>query len=486
MMTGAGGSKSLGSRKGHGGVRRENHPGGDNRTNRALTALMFMAFAFSLMTVFLSSPSISRSLSSLDGLDVFGGGGGGGGMGGLGGNKEHSTTKNTPDGRPRRSVSDVITWMLSETDRDYDTQHAALVRLDDSPNVPLEFDPGTLKMDHAHALSHCHADPTVYGNHLRGRGDGSRVRVSFSEKHNLAYVMLPKSGSSTARHVLQHDFDATEKSMSLRPEDFEGGEDGKGLAVITFVRDPLSRFYSQYDESYVRTAPWQKNQNPYYVDPNGNPTNGGKSHPFPYLYENMKSYDDYEDVYCPIKGRKSRRECKQEKTREDGTLAKRFERFVIDYDGLDPFDVHMTLQVPMLSSNSGMPLHVTHIYNTTDSEGGWKSIARQFLGANATLGKGGDNDDRDGRGGEKDGDGGVISGRSYPRRFNSNMVSVETQRRICELVLIDYCCLNLPLPSVCTGRHYRGANDDVDRELYCILDRNGRIQPGMFPRKSAD
>ena len=49
-------------------------------------------------------------------------------------------------------------WMLSESDRDRDTQHGALNRLDDSPNVPLEFDPGTLALDHAHALTHCHAE----------------------------------------------------------------------------------------------------------------------------------------------------------------------------------------------------------------------------------------------------------------------------------------------------------------------------------------
>lgn len=245
------------------------------------------------------------------------------------------------------------------------------------------------------------------------------------------------------------------------------------MAVITFVRDPLSRFYSQYDESYVRTAPWQKKQNPYYVDPDTKAQDA--PHPFPYLYEGLNSYDDYEDVYCPIETRKSRKECKQEKTREDGTLASRFERFVGDYDGRTPFDVHMTLQATMLSSSDGLPLHVTQIYNTTDSEGGWKRIARQFLGENATLGGGVDD------GGE------VIAGRSYPRRFDSDLVSVETRRRICELVLIDYCCLNLPLPDVCKGRHYKGQEDEAsNRDLFCILDRQGRIQPGMFPGKKSE
>ena len=40
--------------------------------------------------------------------------------------------------------------------------------------------------------------------------------------------------------------------------------------------DPLSRFFSQYDEAYVRTTPWQ--------------TNSNTPHPFPYLYENIHTY----------------------------------------------------------------------------------------------------------------------------------------------------------------------------------------------------
>jgi len=59
----------------------------------------------------------------------------------------------------------------------------------------------------------------------------------------------------------------------------------EGVTVISFVRDPLSRFFSQYDEAYVRTAPWQSKST---------------SHPFPYLHEGLHSYQDYEDVFCPL------------------------------------------------------------------------------------------------------------------------------------------------------------------------------------------
>mmetsp|Transcript_3603 Transcript_3603/g.7969 ORF Transcript_3603/g.7969 Transcript_3603/m.7969 type:complete len:165 (-) Transcript_3603:382-876(-) len=132
------------------------------------------------------------------------------------------------------------------------------------------------------------------------------------------------------------------------------------------------------------------------------------------------------------------------------------------------FAYSLTLQVPMMSSTDGLPLHMTQIYNTTDSEGGWKRIRQQFLGENVVSGKEGQKN------------GGVIAGRSYPRRFNSELVSVKTQRRICELALLDYCCLNLPLPDVCKGKHY-SAGGGASQDLFCILDTKGHIQPGIFP-----
>mmetsp|Transcript_23530 Transcript_23530/g.35655 ORF Transcript_23530/g.35655 Transcript_23530/m.35655 type:complete len:126 (-) Transcript_23530:1412-1789(-) len=123
----------------------------------------------------------------------------------------------------------------------------------------------------------------------------------------------------------------------------------------------------------------------------------------------------------------------------------------------------------MLSFHTGLPLHITQIYNTTDSQGGWNAIAKQFLGK--TL---------EDTGGKK---GGVIAGRSYPRRFNSKLVSVEAQRRICELSLLDYCCLNIPLPDVCKGAHYTG-DDGEKRDLFCTLNSNRYIQPGILPNNT--
>lgn len=373
--------------------------------------------------------------------------------------------KKTPanSGEPRSSISDLVTWMISGTDKDANTQHDAFVRMLDSPSTEgFEFHPGSLKLTHSQTLQRCKVPNALLKHVQGGRGSGSGVRVTYSDKHKLAYVMLPKSGSSTARHMLKTAFHATEGRKSLQHISFEKGGDMEGYEVLTFIRDPLKRFYSQYDEAYVRTAPWQKSENDYYIDPDTK--RQLKSHPFPYLFDNIHSYRDYEDVFCK---RKNRKDCIFGETQEDGTLTTRFERFVSEYDGRDPFDVHLTLQTPMLSSEDGAPLHITQIYNTTDSEGGWKRISKQFHGENTTLG-------------QKDGD--VIAGRSYPRRFNSDLVSVNTQRRICELVLLDYCCLNLPLPEVCRGKHYHQSSDDGSkRELFCVFSPRDGIQPGILP-----
>lgn len=265
--------------------------------------------------------------------------------------------------------------------------------------------------------------------------------------------------------MMQHEFDAVERNVKIQPS---------LKNVIAFVREPLSRFFSQYDETYVRTSPWNKMQNSYYIDPE---TNKAKEpHPFPYLYENLHVYHDYEDVFCPPSARNSRRDCIYRQSQENGTLASRLERFVQDYDGRSPYDIHLALQVPMLSDGSnGRPLYITELYNTTNAEGDWNAIAKRYLGEKAEF----QNAKNNKLAGTKE-SGGVIQGRSYPRRFDQSLVGEEAQRRICVLALLDYCCLNFPLPSVCSV--------DGDNEGICKMDYDDensriRIQPGIFPDK---
>jgi hypothetical protein len=331
-------------------------------------------------------------------------------------------------------------------------------------STPLKFTPGSLPLTQLSTLQHCHVHPEIYKHHLKG-GPG---QLSYSKKYNLSYILIPKSGSSTGRYMMKTEFDAVE------PRGHKAIKEAmKADNIIAFVREPLSRFYSQYDEAYVRTAPWHNSQNPYYIDSNNPQQQTRKVHPFPFLYENFQSYHDYEDVFCPPSTRKNpnnRRECLYRPTQEDGTLAKRLDRFVQEYDGRTPYDVHLILQVPkLLSKNSdGTSIKVTELYNTTNSEHDWQLIAKKHIGQHAQFTKTEDAKQS----------GGVIEGRSFPRRFDKSLVEKETERRICLLALLDYCCLNFPLPSSCVG--------EGEEVLSCTMDYDDesgqvRVQPSVFP-----
>ena len=366
----------------------------------------------------------------------------------------NSSTNNTT------SLSDeevLLQWLRKHSGNSEPSASSSISQLLSSP---IHFPSGSLPISQLSTLQQCYTDTTIYKEHFKEK---QSRRIPYSEKHKLAYILLPKSGSSTGRFMMQHEFDSTEKRVTI---------DSALENVIAFVREPLSRFYSQYDEAFVRTSPWNKMQNPFYD------TNQDK-HPFPYLFDGMTKYHDYEDAFCPPEKRKTRKDCIYAQSQENGTLASRLDRFVQDYDGRSPFDVHLALQVPMLSNIvDGRSLFITELHNTTNSERDWNNIAKKYIGEEAILENAAKN--------KKKGvsaSGGVIQGRSYPRRFNKTMVGIETEKRICQLTLLDYCCLNFPLPAVCN-------DGDVDSEaLTCMMDYDAvndkiRIQPSVFPDKA--
>ncbi len=62
---------------------------------------------------------------------------------------------------------------------------------------------------------------------------------------------------------------------------------------------------------------------------------------YPYLYEDMDDIGDFRVKFCPSELLRRGRflECNNVPSIDDGDLAGRFERFVRDYSGLDPFDI---------------------------------------------------------------------------------------------------------------------------------------------------
>ena len=327
----------------------------------------------------------------------------------------------------------------------------------------LKFVPGTLQLEAIETLGYCYTDVDVYQKHFR-----VGHTASWSHKHQMVYLLVPKSGSSTGRSMMKTRFDATEEKEI--PHSNFGREDFSNYTFFTFVRDPLSRFFSSYDETFSRSGPWRTNWN-------------RTSHPVPYyLHAGMKTYEDYERIYCPPETRldiKQRRECHDRPTMENGTLAARLERFVKEWDGLSPLDEHLKLQVPILSDRqSGLSFHIDEIYNTTAGKEGWEHLA-YVKNVNLSI------PIQIKRGGEANV--GVIGARSAPRRFDVKRIGDETKQRICELALIDYCCLNLPLPPPCENLYCKlnyGEEDEKRNNKSggeAEKKRRLQIQPWTFP-----
>lgn len=316
----------------------------------------------------------------------------------------------------------------------------------------IQFVPGSLEMNSTQVLQHCYTDPVVYKKHFFTR---ETRPVMSSDQHHLIYIMLPKSGSSTARFMLKKFFQAREKPLrisELRNTTGNAGYDG--FHFFSFVREPLSRFYSSYDEVFMRLAPWAQKSD--FV------------HPYPFLYDGLSSGPDYKDTYCPKDVWDATHECK-----ENGTLALRMERFVNEYSGLDPFDIHLQLQVPLLTmEDTGRPYPNIELYNLTHVQAGW-----EFLAFRAGVSLTEDADDSANKKASEQKTGTVEHRRSASRRADISRLSNTTKQRICEMALLDYCCLNIPLPPPCHNLHCK-----LSKHIRDAGNEEWTVQPWSFPK----
>ena len=202
---------------------------------------------------------------------------------------------------------------------------------DASTPIHLRFKPGTLNLTSQQTLSYCYSDTAIYKKHFPS---SSRLVTSISDTHMLIYIMLPKSASSSARWIMDNVLEASDTPLSGLGNELNPGGEYENYTTLTFVRDPLSRFYSSYDEVFLRFGPWMKKRKGKFFQ-----RYQEFEHPYPYLYANMTDLDDYHDAFCPKSLGFGKKKCLQGDTNENGTLATRFERFVWDYDGVSPFDL---------------------------------------------------------------------------------------------------------------------------------------------------
>jgi hypothetical protein len=293
---------------------------------------------------------------------------------------------------------------------------------------------------------------TTYGNHVP---DGKSLLAAVSDEYNLIYRNIPKSSSSTGRHVVQDFMEGEDRR--LKHDDLIELVHEEGYDLISFVREPLNRFYSSYDEAFFRIGPWMGDGEIVADKPRVKKwyhENKWKADKYPYLFEGMKTIGDFRKFYCPPEVLRNGRgqKCNEVPSIDDGTLTHRFEKFVRDYDGLDPFDIHLHLQVSnLVFGATGEPLPLTRLYNASDAEREWQEIAHAK--------------------GVKIDDGDITHGRKITRRFNVDLVSNETKRKICKMLALDYCCLNIKLPDICVS----DGNDDPNG-IYCKMkETDGKV-----------
>ena len=207
----------------------------------------------------------------------------------------------------------------------------------------IKFTPGTLDLSIRDVLGHCYTNTTIYEKHLSGF---TRLMSVSSKNFGIIYAMVPKSGSSTGRFMMEKRFGGKVEfrdtqhlgtmrrrtTTTTKPTTTKNND-----TIITFLRDPLSRFFAGYDEAYSRTGPWFAGQSWGIQGP----------HPYPYLHKGLKTWSDYEDVWCPTStrgGKSAKDACTFAKTLENGTLAERLNQYVEETDGRSPFDEHLRLR----------------------------------------------------------------------------------------------------------------------------------------------
>ena len=111
----------------------------------------------------------------------------------------------------------------------------------------MRYKPGTLQLSHADTLQYCYVNTTIYAGHITDR---PQSLVSLSDKYKLIYRNIPKSSSSSARHAMQDFLEGDDNRM--KHDTMEELVHERGYSMVSFVREPMNRFYSSYDEAFFR------------------------------------------------------------------------------------------------------------------------------------------------------------------------------------------------------------------------------------------
>lgn len=249
------------------------------------------------------------------------------------------------------------------------------------------FAPGSLPWNRTFVFRQCYVDPQIYRYHFRDQN----LRL-VSQRYGLAYHMVAKAGSSSARIVMSDHFQAIPTHKQPL-----------NMTNFSFVREPTSRFISAYQESLKRML----------IQP-------GKSRPAegPLAFLKQLGHRNYKTY---------RKAAATEEGRIQSTRL--FESFLKDYDGSKPFEGHLRLQLPRLASNvTGRTLPMNDLVDTQDMTPYFQHMAKQLHLPP------------------------IPEKHAYQRGTRLlNPLSSTAIRKICQLSALDYCCLNYALPPECKG-----------------------------------
>lgn len=263
------------------------------------------------------------------------------------------------------------------------------------------FEPGKMNGTRTDVIRKCFVNPIKYRKHIQ-----NPPICNIAEKYKLLFVLVPKSGSSTGRHVMKYDFGGKDiYSCPSSQRDVSGFDTNnkQPYFIFTVLRNPITRYYASHDELMVRKL-------------------GFKEHIPPEFSAFME----------PLRGKTYDQHYKFMFDNKEGIekLTWSFNQFVRDWNGYDAFDNHLTLQTPMLSSHlvEGKVRTLDMVFDTHLMEESFNKVAEIVHAPKPKS---------------------IIAGRAYPRRFNVSAIAPEVMEKICKLSSIDFCCLNYELPEFC-------------------------------------
>jgi hypothetical protein len=164
----------------------------------------------------------------------------------------------------------------------------------------------------------------------------------------------------------------------------------------------MSRFFSSYEEMMLRLQ---------------------LHHP--------KVPEKYESFLRPLKGKKWKDYIQMFNSTEGiEQVTHMLEQFVHDYDAKEPFERHLRPQLTQLvDPTAGRTYRLDAIFDTNHMEMGFEQLAKMVNASYKPT---------------------TLHARSRKdNKLDTNGLSLETKRKICQLSAIDFCCLNYPLPPEC-------------------------------------